>query len=189
LRILHARLAAPCILAAFLYTPVLAHTQQKPGVAPGGYPIKPIRVVVTIAAGGGPDVIVRIVGQVQTMFASTVSAIPHLASGRLRGIAVSSPKRLPFLPELPTVAESGVPDFRASNSYNLIAPAGTPRAILHALNSVISTGLNAPAMVKRLAAEGTEPLPPATPVEFKAMTAREYARVEKQVKGLNIKDF
>jgi tripartite-type tricarboxylate transporter receptor subunit TctC len=326
-------IAVPCILAVFLYMPVLAHAQQKPGVAPGGYPNKPIRVVVTIAAGGGPDTIVRIVGQivnekmgqpmvvdnrpgggtvlatdlvahaapdgytllastdtlllvgamkrvsydvrkafepvvqmtaqwyvlvvnpslpiksvvdliayakarpdalnyasqgvgttghlsmerfksmagvsmvhvpykgaapalldiiggqVQTMFSSTVSAIPHVASGKLRGIAVSSPKRLPFLPELPTVAESGVPDFRASNSYNLIAPAGTPRAILHALNDAIRTGLNAPAMVKRLAADGTEPAPPATPEEFKAMTIREYALVEKQVKGLSIKDF
>lgn len=61
--------------------------------------------------------------------------------------------------------------------------------ILHALNNVISTGLNAPAMVKRLAADGTEPASPATPEEFKAMIAREYTLVEKQVKGLSLKDL
>ncbi len=139
--------------------------------------------------GAAPALLDIIGGQIQIMFASTVSATPHVASGKLRGIAVSSPRRLALLPELPTVAESGVPDFRASNSYNLFAPAGTPRAILHALNNVISTGLNAPAMVKRLAADGTEPAPPATPEEFKALIAREYALVEKQVKGLSVKDL
>ena len=139
--------------------------------------------------GAAPALLDIIGGQIQIMFASTVSGTPHVASGKLRGIAVSSPRRLALLPELPTVAESGVPDFRASNSYNLFAPAGTPRAILHALNNVISTGLNAPAMVKRLAADGTEPAPPATPEEFKALIAREYALVEKQVKGLSVKDL
>ena len=107
----------------------------------------------------------------------------------LRALGVAGPRRLAHLPDLPTVEESGVTGFRASNTYNLVAPAGTPRAIVQALNSVISAGLNAPAMVKRFAADGTEPAPPATPDEFKAMMLREYGQVEKQVKGLSLKDL
>jgi tripartite-type tricarboxylate transporter receptor subunit TctC len=139
--------------------------------------------------GAAPALLDIIGGQIQTMFSSAVSALPHLASGRLRGIAVTSPRRLAFLPETPTVAESGVPDFRASNAYNLVAPGGTPRATVQALNRAVSAGLNTPAMVKRLTAEGTEPAPPASPDEFKAMMALEYGQVEKQVKGLSIKDL
>ncbi len=139
--------------------------------------------------GAAPALLDIIGGQIHTMFSSAVSALPHIASSKLRGIAVTSPKRLSFLPEIPTVAESGVADFRASNAYNLVAPAGTPRAIVLALNSAISSGLNTPAMIKRLTADGAEPVSPTSPDEFKAMMAREYAQVEKQVKGLSLKDL
>ena len=139
--------------------------------------------------GAAPALLDIIGGQIHTMFSSAVSALPHIGSGKLRGIAVTSPKRLSFLPDMPTVAESGVADFRASNAYNLVAPAGTPRAIVLALNHAISSGLNTPAMVKRLTTDGAEPAPPATPDEFKAMMAREYLQVEKQVKGMSVKDM
>ncbi len=139
--------------------------------------------------GAAPALLDIIGGQIHTMFSSAVSALPHVNSGKLRGIAVTSPKRLGFLPDMPTVAESGVADFRASNAYNLVAPAGTPRAVVLALNQAISSGLNTPAMIKRLTADGAEPVPPASPDEFKAMMAREYVQVEKQVKGLSLKDL
>lgn len=139
--------------------------------------------------GAAPALLDIIGGQIHTMFSSAVSALPHVNSGKLRGIAVTSPKRLAFLPDMPTVAESGVADFRASNAYNLVAPAGTPRAIVQALNQAISAGLNTPAMIKRLTADGAEPVPPTSPDEFKAQMAREYLQVEKQVKGLSIKDL
>lgn len=139
--------------------------------------------------GAAPALLDIIGGQIHTMFSSAVSALPHVNSGKLRGIAVTSPKRLGFLPDMPTVAESGVADFRASNAYNLVAPAGTPRAVVLALNQAISSGLNTPAMMKRLTADGAEPVPPTSPDEFKAMMAREYVQVEKQVKGLSLKDM
>ncbi len=139
--------------------------------------------------GAAPALLDIIGGQIHTMFSSAVSALPHVNSGKLRGIAVTSTKRLSFLPDMPTVAESGVADFRASNAYNLVAPAGTPRAVVQALNQAISSGLNTPAMIKRLTADGAEPVPPASPDEFKAMMAREYLQVEKQVKGLSLKDL
>ncbi len=139
--------------------------------------------------GAAPALLDIIGGQIHTMFSSAVSALPHVNSGKLRGIAVTSPKRLGFLPDMPTVAESGVADFRASNAYNLVAPAGTPRAVVLALNQAISSGLNTPAMMKRLTADGAEPVQPTSPDEFKAMMAREYVQVEKQVKGLSLKDM
>lgn len=139
--------------------------------------------------GAAPALLDIIGGQIHTMFSSAVSALPHIGSGKLRGIAVTSPKRLSFLPEMPTVAESGVPDFRASNAYNLVAPAGTPRAIVQTLNTAISSGLNTPAMIKRLTADGAEPVPPATPDEFRTQFVREYVQVEKQVKGMSLKDM
>jgi tripartite-type tricarboxylate transporter receptor subunit TctC len=139
--------------------------------------------------GAAPALLDIIGGQIQFMLASPVSATPHIHSGKLRGLGVAGPKRLAHLPDLPTVEESGVPGFRASNAYNLVAPAGTPRVIVQALNSVISAGLNAPAMVKRFAADGTEPAPPATPEAFRAMMEREYVQVEKQVRGMKLTDL
>lgn len=142
--------------------------------------------------GAAPALVDIIGGQVQLMFSSLFSGLPHVASGKVRAIAVSSLRRVAQLPDTPTVAESGVPGlshFKASNSYGLYAPAGTPRAIVRALSDAISTGLNAPAMQKRLAANGTEAAPPQTPEAFKAMIAQEYAVVEKQVRGLSLKDL
>jgi tripartite-type tricarboxylate transporter receptor subunit TctC len=139
--------------------------------------------------GAAPALLDIIGGQIQLMLSSPVSATPHVQSGKLRALAVAGAKRLGHLPDVPTMAEAGLPEFRASNSYNLVAPAGTPRTIVQTLNSVIAAGLNTPAMVKRFAADGTEPVPPATPDEFRALMEREYAQVEKQVKGMSLKDL
>ena len=131
-------------------------------------------------------------GQVQLMFSSLISGLPHVASGKLRAVAVSSPRRVVQLPDTPTVAESGVPGlagFKASNSYGLYAPAGTPRAIVRALSDAIGTGLNTPVMQKRLAANGTEAVASQTPDEFKSLILQEYSLVEKQVRGLNLKEL
>ena len=130
--------------------------------------------------------------QVQLMFSSLISGLPHVASGKLRAVAVSSPRRVVQLPDTPTVAESGVPGlagFKASNSYGLYAPAGTPRAIVRALSDAIGTGLNTPVMQKRLAANGTEAVASQTPDEFKSLILQEYSLVEKQVRGLNLKEL
>jgi len=98
-------------------------------------------------------------------------------------------KRLSSLPDLPTVAESGLPGFKIVNSYNLFAPAGTPRPIILAINRVVTEGMNSPQMAQKLMGEGSEPGERMAPDEFKAHLAREYVEVEKQVKQLNIKLF
>ena len=142
--------------------------------------------------GAAPALVDIISGQVQLMFSSLISGLPHVASGKLRAVAVSSPRRVVQLPDTPTVAESGVPGlagFKASNSYGLYAPAGTPRAIVRALSDAIGTGLNTPVMQKRLAANGTEAVASQTPDEFKSLILQEYSLVEKQVRGLNLKEL
>ena len=83
----------------------------------------------------------------------------------------------------------GLAGFKASNSYGLYAPAGTPRAIVRALSDAIGTGLNTPVMQKRLAANGTEAVASQTPDEFKSLILQEYSLVEKQVRGLNLKEL
>ena len=142
--------------------------------------------------GAAPALVDIISGQVQLMFSSLISGLPHVASGKLRAVAVSSPRRVVQLPDTPTVAESGVPGlagFKAWNSYGLYAPAGTPRAIVRALSDAIGTGLNTPVMQKRLAANGTEAVASQTPDEFKSLILQEYSLVEKQVRGLNLKEL
>lgn len=126
-------------------------------------------------------------GQIQLTFASTVSTATYAKSGKLRGLAVTGPRRVQAYPDLPTVSESGVPGFELTNSYNFYAPAGTPRAIIRTINAVVTQGMHLPETMKVLAAEGTEAAAPATPEEFKATFEREYTELEKLIKASNIK--
>ena len=91
------------------------------------------------------------------------------------------------MPDLPTVAEAGVPGFQVRNTYGYLAPAGTPHGIVRALAAVISQGMNTPETVKALAADGSEVVAPATPGEFKAKFSSEYAALEKLIKAINIR--
>jgi tripartite-type tricarboxylate transporter receptor subunit TctC len=91
------------------------------------------------------------------------------------------------MPDLPTVAEQGFPGFKITNRYGLHAPAGTPRAIIAAINRVLSDGMHSPQMKQKLEAEGAQPAERMTPEQFKATLAREYVELEQTVKRLNIK--
>ena len=137
--------------------------------------------------GAGPAMLDIIGGQIQLMFTSTVSAAAHMKSGRLRAIAITSPKRHGALPEIPTVAESGVPGFRQANNYSLYAPAGTPKAIVNGLNQIVSAGLRTPDAIRRLSAEGTEPAERMSPEEFRRMIAEEYGQIERLLKRIDFK--
>lgn len=136
--------------------------------------------------GTAPAFLDLIAGQVHMMLASPVSSTQHIVSGKVRALSVCGAKRLSHLPDLPTMSEAGVADFHAGNTYNLVAPAGTPPHIIRILNSAVSAGLNTPEVIKRLAADGSEAAPPASPAEFRAKMLREYSQVEKQVKELKI---
>lgn len=136
--------------------------------------------------GAAPAVIDTISGQIEMTFSNIVTSGAHVRSGRLRGLAITGPRRGQVFPDMPTVSEAGVPGFELSNSYAYFAPAGTPLAIVRAINAVLTQGMHAPETVKLLAADGSEPVAPATPEEFRAKFAREYAGLEKVVKAAKI---
>jgi tripartite-type tricarboxylate transporter receptor subunit TctC len=131
--------------------------------------------------GNAPAMMDMLAGQIQLGFSSTISSTPHVRSGRLRAIAVTGPQRAKSFPDIPTVAESGLPAYQVTNKYALFAPAGTPAPIILAINETVSRGMNQPETAKWLEADGAEAAPPATPGQFKAAFERTYDELEKQV--------
>jgi tripartite-type tricarboxylate transporter receptor subunit TctC len=136
--------------------------------------------------GTMPAVTDLIAGQVDTTFTGVTVLLPHIRSGRLRALAVSSPMRLPSLPDVPTVAESGFPGFEADQWYGIVAPAGTPPARIQKLNAELNRVLASPAVAQRLAGEGALPFP-TTPDAFRALIARELPRWGAVVKTSNMR--
>jgi tripartite-type tricarboxylate transporter receptor subunit TctC len=113
-----------------------------------------------------------IAGHVQAMFSNSPVALPHVAAGRLHALAVTSPKRSPAAPDLPTMIESGVPDFRAVVWQGFSAPAGTPQPIVDRLNAAARQALQAPEVMGRFKELGAQPIG-STPEQFDALTRRE----------------
>jgi tripartite-type tricarboxylate transporter receptor subunit TctC len=106
--------------------------------------------------GSAPALTDLIGGQVQVMFDNLPSALPQIKAGKLRAIAVTSIKRAPALPDLPTIAESGVPGFEASSWFGILAPAGTPREIVLRINREANKALQGAEMKEKLLAQGAE---------------------------------
>lgn len=104
--------------------------------------------------GTGPMLTDLLSGQTQVTYNGVLPLVPHAKSGKLKMIAVGSLKRLPILPDVPTIAESGYPGFETSQWYGVLAPAGTPRAIIDKLNADINKVLAEPDIQKRLADDG-----------------------------------
>jgi len=125
-------------------------------------------------------------GEVQLMFGTVVALVPHIQAGKLRPLAVTSRKRSALLPGVPTLAESGFPDYQAGSWYGVLAPAGTPRPIVERLNGAIVKALKQPVVAKRLAAEGAEVIG-STPEEFGAHIKAELARVGQVVRAAGIR--
>ena len=107
--------------------------------------------------GAGPMLIDLIGGQVQMGFDNLPSTIGHIRSGKVRAIAVTTPKRSPVAPEIPTMAESGLPGYEVSAWFGLLAPAGTPKAVIDALYANVAAALKQPDMEKQLYDLGAEP--------------------------------
>jgi tripartite-type tricarboxylate transporter receptor subunit TctC len=125
--------------------------------------------------GTSPAFVDLLGGQVQFMFPTTASAIPHLQAGRIRALAVTSAKRLPQLPQLPTVAESGLPGYEASIWYGLLAPAGTPRDVVARLNAALHQAMQDPAVRTTLDEQGFV-AQPGSPEEFGRMIDQDMQR-------------
>jgi len=125
--------------------------------------------------GGAPSTLAVLSGEVQITFATLPGAMPHIKSGKLNGPAVTTAKRSPALPEVPTIAESGLPGFDVSSWAGLMAPAGTPKAVVQKLNTATVKALANPDMRARLAGEGAEPVGN-TPEQFAAFVKVELAK-------------
>jgi tripartite-type tricarboxylate transporter receptor subunit TctC len=136
--------------------------------------------------GSGPAVTDLIGGQVDLMFDSLPSSMPHIKSGRIIAIAVTTKKRSGALPDVPTVAESGVPGFDVSTWYGIWAPASTPPAIVHRVSADLAAVVRTPEVRARLAELGAEPVG-STPEEFTAYNRTELTKWAKIVKDSGAK--
>jgi tripartite-type tricarboxylate transporter receptor subunit TctC len=134
--------------------------------------------------GGGPAMQDLLGKQIVSIFATPISAGPHIKTGRIRAIAVTSAQRTSFMPEVPTVAESGYPGFEATNWYAYVLPAKTPNEVIERWNRELVKVLNDAAVREALLAQGMEPAP-STRESLAAYIKREYdtwARVVKEAK-------
>jgi tripartite-type tricarboxylate transporter receptor subunit TctC len=135
--------------------------------------------------GIAPAVTAVVGGQVQMMFAGAPSALPQVKAGRVVALGVASLKRTAAAPELPTLAESGLPGFDVTSWYSIVVPAGTPTEIIAGLRSEITAALTQSEVQEKLTGLGAEPIGN-TPAEFAAMLKVETAKWGKIVKDANI---
>ena len=136
--------------------------------------------------GGAPAVADLVAGRVNFMMANLTTAQPHIRANRLRGLGVGTRARSPLFPEMPTIAEAGVPGYEANNWNGVVAPRKTPRAIVERLHREIVAIVSDPAVAKRLAAQGLEPIGD-TPAEFEKYLKSEAVKWGKVVKAAGIK--
>jgi tripartite-type tricarboxylate transporter receptor subunit TctC len=131
--------------------------------------------------GSGPAVNDLIAGQVDVMFDNLPSSIEHARAGTLRALAVTSRQRSPALPDVPTLAEAGLPDFEATSWFALFAPKGTPKEITTKLNQEVKKALESPELQKRFADLGGE-ISPMSPDELMTLVRAEHEKWAKVVK-------
>ena len=136
--------------------------------------------------GSAPAVTDLMGGHVSLMFDNMPSALPHAKAGKLRGIAVSTLKRSTVTPELPTVAESGLPGFEVNVWFGVLAPAGTPREVVERLNRILVKALQSNDVRERLSSQGAEPIGN-TPEQFTAQMKSDLVKWAKVVKAADIK--
>ncbi len=135
--------------------------------------------------GGGPAMTDLLGGNINLIFATAASAVPHITSGRIRALAVTTAKRSGLVPDLPTISEAGLKGFEANNWYGVLVPAGTPRAIINRLNKEIVAVLNLPDVKEHLFKQGLDTAP-STPEEFGAYIRSEKAQWEKVIKAAGL---
>jgi len=127
-----------------------------------------------------------IAGRVPLMFANASAAMPHVRAGRLRGLAVTSSTRVDIAPGLPTVAESGVPGYEIGTWLGIVAPAGTPPAVVNKLNAEVRRVMALPEVRDRLIAQGFV-LADQSPDQFNQYIKAEYAKWSKLIRDADIK--
>jgi tripartite-type tricarboxylate transporter receptor subunit TctC len=136
--------------------------------------------------GGAPAVTDLVAGRVHFMMANLTTAQPHIRGGRLRALGVGTRVRSPLFPEMPTIAEAGLPGYEANNWNGVVAPKKTPRAVIDRLHREIVQVLNEPATAKRLAGQGLEPIGD-TPAEFAQYLKSEAVKWGRVIRAAGIK--
>lgn len=136
--------------------------------------------------GEAPAISDLIGGQISLIFSNVVAVLPQVQGGRLRGIAVTAPSRLPSLPSLPTIAESGLPGFVVESWFGLVATAGTPADVIAKLNADTVRGVTQPDVRDRLAGQGLF-VQTGTPAQLTALIQSEIAKWAKVIKAAGIK--
>ena len=136
--------------------------------------------------GSNPSIIDLIGGQLQLVIDNLPVLVLHVRSGRLKALALGTRKRSVLLPEVPTMIEAGVPGYQASTAFGVLAPAGTPRAIIARLNREIVTILRAPDLIERFAGLGLEAVG-STPEEYAEHLRAELAQYSKLIKSIGLK--
>ncbi|HYH42932.1 MAG TPA: tripartite tricarboxylate transporter substrate binding protein [Burkholderiales bacterium] len=136
--------------------------------------------------GGSPAVAAVMSGEVHFTFSAIVAGLQQTRAGRLRALGVTSGKRSRAAPDVPTIAEAGVPGYQVLTWYGLLAPAGTPREIVTKLNTAVAKIVRMPDVAEKLLADGAEPVG-GTPAEFARHLADEINRFKKLTKDIGLK--
>jgi tripartite-type tricarboxylate transporter receptor subunit TctC len=136
--------------------------------------------------GGGPALSDVVAGQVQALFSLALAASPQIKAGRVRALATTGAKRSTVVPDLPTVAEAGLPGFEVIGWFGWLAPAATPKPIVTRLHGELVRALKLPDVRERLLSQGTEPVGD-SPQEFAAFMKSEYAKWAKVIRAAHIK--
>lgn len=136
--------------------------------------------------GGGPAMVDLLGGNIHLIFATAASSIGHIKAGKIRALAVTTLQRSALVPDLPTVAEAGVPGFEANNWNGFLVPAKTPRPIIARLNKELTAVLNSPDIKEALFKQGLDAAP-GTPEEFGAYMRSEMAKWAKVIAAAGIK--
>jgi tripartite-type tricarboxylate transporter receptor subunit TctC len=136
--------------------------------------------------GNGPAMIDLLAGRVLVMFDQISSALPHVRSGKLNALGVTTAKRSAVAPDIPTLAETGLPTFEATTWHGLLAPAGTPRDIVAKLNAETVKALSSPELIEKFKANGIDPVS-SSPEQFAALIKSELQRWGDVVKAAGVK--
>jgi tripartite-type tricarboxylate transporter receptor subunit TctC len=144
-----------------------------------------IKIVHIPYKGGAPAMIDLLAGQIQLIFSSAPTAVPQVKAGKIRGLAVTTARRSLILPELPTIAEAGLPGFEADNWYGVVTTMKTPRAVIERLNTEVVRALHTTDVKQLLFTQGLE-VRTSTPQEFGAYMKSEYEKWAKVIKDAGI---
>lgn len=145
-----------------------------------------IRMTYVPYKSGNAGLVDALAGRIPVMLSNVLVSLPHVRSGRFRPYGVTSMKRVSEAPEIPTIAEAGVPGYEAVQWFGILGPAGTPREIVNRVHRELVQVMQDPEVTKRFAADGADPVYSKTPEEFASLIRAEVAKWAKVVKSAQI---